>query len=101
MVYRPGPLQRWKEHRRNMDRERVSLENQVCAYCGSTENLERHHITYKPSRIVILCQSCHNRLHNPDFPPLKKYNPFKDKLKRMKEEEKWPDYQPEPCPDGE
>ena len=36
-----------------------------CVYCGSTENLERHHSDYaKPLEVVTVCVRCHQRLHH-------------------------------------
>lgn len=39
-----------------------------CIFCGSTENLTRHHIFEKhfypnSQETVILCQSCHSKFH--------------------------------------
>ena len=34
-----------------------------CVACGSRQNLQRHHVSYKPEIIAILCQSCHLSLH--------------------------------------
>ena len=43
------------------------LDGEVCAFCGTAENLSRHHISYKPTVIKILCWNCHERLHVPEF----------------------------------
>lgn len=38
----------------------VSLAGKVCAECGSTARLQRHHQDYaRPTDVVILCQVCH------------------------------------------
>lgn len=34
-----------------------------CVTCGSTEKLTKHHIGDE-SRIVVLCEKCHQRIHN-------------------------------------
>lgn len=34
-----------------------------CAICGSNENLVRHHTSYNPERILVLCHSCHTMVH--------------------------------------
>ncbi len=34
----------------------------ACVKCGSHERLHKHHITYKPPNIVILCKLCHSRI---------------------------------------
>lgn len=35
-----------------------------CIDCGSTENLQEHHISYEPEVTVTLCVDCHMRRHN-------------------------------------
>ncbi len=32
----------------------------TCVKCGSEGKLHRHHITYEPEKIVILCPHCHS-----------------------------------------
>lgn len=39
------------------------MNERSCKACGNTESLVRHHLTYKPERIINLCQLCHNFLH--------------------------------------
>jgi hypothetical protein len=40
------------------------LNPQRCRFCGSTEQIERHHPDYsKPLSIIPLCHSCHVNLH--------------------------------------
>ena len=34
-----------------------------CIVCGETEVLERHHVSYRPERIVWLCPTCHKKVH--------------------------------------
>jgi len=34
-----------------------------CSVCGSTEDLVRHHVSYDPEIIDILCRKCHSSLH--------------------------------------
>lgn len=34
----------------------------TCVKCGSHEHLHRHHITYYPPNIVVLCRLCHSRI---------------------------------------
>lgn len=35
-----------------------------CEICGSTENLQRHHVSYEPGITQILCVDCHKKVHN-------------------------------------
>jgi len=35
-----------------------------CVDCGSTENLQEHHISYEPEKTVMLCVNCHKKRHN-------------------------------------
>ena len=65
------PLQKWKERRRSVTARRIPLQGQVCCNCGSEENLTRHHISFEPIEVVILCQECHRRRHVPDFQKLR------------------------------
>ena len=34
-----------------------------CAECGSTENLQKHHISYNPEIMIDLCVDCHQKRH--------------------------------------
>lgn len=34
-----------------------------CASCGSTENLQLHHLSYNPEVKVLLCVECHKKVH--------------------------------------
>jgi len=48
-----------------------------CEKCGSSKNIETHHIRYIPERTVELCRSCHKNVHsNPqdEYHPVQKLN---------------------------
>ena len=34
-----------------------------CDICGTTEDLQNHHISYEPEIIQVLCVGCHEELH--------------------------------------
>jgi len=34
-----------------------------CEECGSIENLQKHHVSYDPEEIQILCNVCHFNFH--------------------------------------
>lgn len=35
-----------------------------CEFCGSTENLQRHHPSYEePTKFITVCCTCHRRIH--------------------------------------
>lgn len=36
----------------------------ACKICGSVNYLQKHHISYDPPQIIILCQDCHQKQHN-------------------------------------
>lgn len=46
---------------------RKRLIKQNCEFCGTTENLQLHHIDYEntvnTSKVQTLCKNCHNNLH--------------------------------------
>ena len=50
-------------------RDRLKKERGCCEHCGSKENLECHHKTYKnmynekPEDILVLCKKCHTEEH--------------------------------------
>lgn len=52
-------------------RERVLLRDTKCMMCGSTENLEIHHMNGRyrfherehPETLICLCQECHSWIH--------------------------------------
>ena len=55
----------WKEVA-EMVKER---DNHKCVICGSTENLNAHHLRYRADRldeddIITVCSNCHQCLHN-------------------------------------
>jgi len=35
-----------------------------CKSCGSTHDLVRHHVSYRPETIQILCRACHGKTMN-------------------------------------
>jgi len=34
-----------------------------CKICGSTENLQTHHISYEPEITITVCARCHSQFH--------------------------------------
>jgi len=38
-----------------------------CQLCGSQKDLEIHHKTYEEKNVILLCRSCHRRLHWKDL----------------------------------
>lgn len=58
-----------KENMRRMYRaaraaQRHTVLDNECVFCGSTENLERHHPDYdKPLEFLTFCRKCHRQLH--------------------------------------
>ena len=45
-----------------MRRARLSERKPRCAICGSTRNLQRHHVG-TGNRTIWICERCHNREH--------------------------------------
>jgi 5-methylcytosine-specific restriction endonuclease McrA len=47
----------------------IKRSNNQCEICGSQNNLQRHHISYKnfgyekPEDLLFVCEKCHNELH--------------------------------------
>jgi len=37
-----------------------------CMVCNSIGDLVRHHVSYKPEHVVLVCGPCHNRIHKVD-----------------------------------
>lgn len=37
-----------------------------CELCGYKEHLVNHHISYVPERIIVVCPSCHTKIHKLD-----------------------------------
>ena len=61
----------WKGGTSHAFFSRLAKENliQKCVVCSSTKNLEIHHIDFnhdhnKLSNLVILCKSCHSKIHD-------------------------------------
>lgn len=43
---------------------KISPENRYCSFCGSRNQVTRHHPDYsKKNDFVLLCKSCHMKLH--------------------------------------
>jgi len=42
-------------------------ETKSCTICGVTENLLRHHISYRPEVTQVVCTPCHYRIHGSVF----------------------------------
>ena len=49
----------------------MSIDGYACSVCGSTEDLQVHHITYEKcygeedeKDLITLCKSCHQKLHD-------------------------------------
>jgi 5-methylcytosine-specific restriction endonuclease McrA len=66
----------WREIKAKI-KKRTALKWRVCNICGSSNNLNVHHSSYKVignknpgNTLKMLCQSCHNELHQ-----LSKENP--------------------------
>ncbi len=34
-----------------------------CCICGSTKNLEKHHVSYIDNEVILLCSKCHGKVH--------------------------------------
>ena len=53
----------WRERRREI----IEARGRECEYCGETEGLELHHLTYErlgeelDEDLVLLCEACHRR----------------------------------------
>ena len=37
---------------------------ETCEICGTTENIQKHHVSYEPEIIQLLCVGCHKAVHN-------------------------------------
>jgi len=42
------------------------IEQDQCLLCGQEGNLQNHHISYSPEKIISVCQSCQNDIHSED-----------------------------------
>lgn len=41
-----------------------------CEICEAREKRIEHHISYEPEKTILICKSCHNKIHtNDDFRP--------------------------------
>lgn len=40
----------------------------ICEVCGTRDKLVRHHISYQPEIIQILCRRCHRVIHGKTHP---------------------------------
>jgi 5-methylcytosine-specific restriction endonuclease McrA len=81
---REARVERQREYRRYLKsdewqaRRRAAVERArgFCADCGTRENLDAHHLTYKrrgnerPSDLVALCRTCHRERHSGKRTPL-------------------------------
>jgi len=37
----------------------------VCEICGEEcDSLDKHHVSYLPCKIILICSFCHNRIHH-------------------------------------
>ncbi len=55
--------QRHPEKRRAWERATRIPKDSECKNCGSTENLEHHHLDYENDVVVTLCSPCHIETH--------------------------------------
>lgn len=47
--------------------ELIKVKGEKCYFCSSKKGLCLHHINYKdndPNNILLLCNSCHTKVHN-------------------------------------
>jgi endogenous inhibitor of DNA gyrase (YacG/DUF329 family) len=49
-----------------------------CFFCGSKNNLQKHHLNYEEQNVVLLCFNCHSKYHH-----LIKNSYFYDKIKDL------------------
>jgi hypothetical protein len=45
-----------------------SYDFTLCELCGIKDYQIKHHITYKPEKIIKVCRSCHGKIHHKEFP---------------------------------
>lgn len=50
-----------------------------CVKCGKRGRLERHHVTYKPEQIALLCRRCHALITSINAVAACKYGTNKEK----------------------
>lgn len=49
---------------RSLTQYYLAKTKKQCIICGSRENLEFHHLSYdNPMNVIVLCRSCHRKLH--------------------------------------
>lgn len=53
--------------------------SRYCVKCGKKYRLERHHVTYKPEQIALLCRKCHRLITTINFVASRKYGTNKEK----------------------
>lgn len=44
--------------------ETVVRDESICYFCSAGSELLTHHITYVPENVVVLCNSCHHKIHH-------------------------------------
>lgn len=89
--------ERAKAH--NLIRNIELTEPFCCEICGAKDFLDKHHPDYnQPLNFVILCKSCHKRLHNtlklikiPDT-PVNSGKTAKNKTEALKKAKTWNDF---------
>jgi hypothetical protein len=51
-------------HRNFADlKKRVRLGGYKCSMCSSTKRMEVHHADHNPNNLVVVCKSCHTKIH--------------------------------------
>jgi hypothetical protein len=38
-----------------------------CFVCGKESKIVKHHITYNPEKIILVCESCHDLIHRTEL----------------------------------
>jgi hypothetical protein len=66
--YKEDPAFRAKRQLRDKSRVKghymANLKQEKCSECDTMEDLHRHHPSYKSKEFIILCRTCHNKLHD-------------------------------------
>lgn len=39
-------------------------DNELCSLCESDERLEKHHVSYFPEKLILVCKVCHSKIHH-------------------------------------
>lgn len=60
-LYHNSKGYREKAIRRALDRKKV--KKRFCELCKKEENLQLHHLSYNPSKYIVVCVKCHTKLH--------------------------------------